>query len=203
MNFCPNCGRKLELGLIVLRERPMCKTEDGGCGFIDFGHYTLGAGGLVVLDGPDGVRKALLIQRGEEPNRGGWTIPGGFVEFDETADKAVVREVEEETGLQTRNLGMVAYRNRANPGDNSSYVVFLLEVTGGELRTEPDPEIAGAGFFSLEEMQQMPRLAPLSYELAAAAIEDRLQLIQAKQVQGVNGAPPFTLYIQEGSGNRV
>lgn len=195
MNFCPNCGRKLEMGLVALRERPMCKTEDGGCGFIDFGHYTLGAGGLVVQEGPGGMRKALLIQRGEEPNRGGWTIPGGFVEFDETADKAVVREVEEETGLQTRNLGMAAYRNRANPGDNSSYVVFLLEVTGGELRTEPDPEIAQVGFFSLEEMQEMPRLAPLSYELAAAAIEDRLQLFQPKSVPGVNGAPSFILYI--------
>lgn len=183
------------MGLVALRERPMCKTEDGGCGFIDFGHYTLGAGGLVVQEWPGGVRKALLIQRGEEPNRGGWTIPGGFVEFDETADKAVVREVEEETGLQTRNLGLVGYRNRANPGDNSSYVVFLLEVVGGELHTEPDPEIAQVGFFSLDEMKNMPRLAPLSYELAAAAIEDRLQLFQPRSVQGVNGAPPFKLYI--------
>ncbi|OJW05334.1 MAG: hypothetical protein BGO39_33545 [Chloroflexi bacterium 54-19] len=195
MNFCPNCGHKLEMGLIAYRERPMCKTEDGGCGFIDFGHYSLGAGGLVVREGPDGVRQALLIQRGEEPNKGGWTIPGGFVEFDETADVAVMREVEEETGLQTRNLGLAAFRNRANPGDNNSYVVFLLEITGGEIHTEPDPEIAQVGFFSLEEMRKMPRLAPLSYELAAAAIENRLRPFQATQVQGVNGAPPFTLYI--------
>lgn len=195
MNFCPNCGHKLEMGLVAYRERPMCKTEDGGCGFIDFGHYSLGAGGLVVREGPGGVRQALLIQRGEEPNRGGWTIPGGFVEFDESADVAVVREVEEETGFQTRSLGLVAFRNRANASDNSSYVVFLLEVTGGEMHTEPDPEISQVGFFSLEEMQKMPRLAPLSYELAAAAIENRLRPFEPKQVQGVNGAPPFTLYI--------
>jgi 8-oxo-dGTP diphosphatase len=195
MNFCPNCGHKLEMGLVAYRDRPMCKTEDGGCGFIDFGRYSLGAGGLVVRAGPDGVRQALLIQRNEEPNRGGWTIPGGFVEFDETADIAVVREVEEETGLQTRNLGLAAYRNRANPADNSSYVVFLLEFTGGTLKTEPDPEIAQVGFFSLEEMKNMPRLAPLSYELAAAAIEDRLHIFEPKSVPGVNGAPPFTLYI--------
>lgn len=183
------------MGLVALRERPICHADEGGCGFIDFGHYTLGAGGLVVQTGPDGVRRALLIQRNEEPNRGGWTIPGGFVEFDETADVAVVREVAEETGLKTRNLGLAGYRNRANPGDNSSYVVFLLEVTGGELHTEPDPEIAQVGFFSLEEMQGMARLAPLSYELAATALADQLRPFNPKTVQGINGLPPFTLYI--------
>lgn len=193
MNFCPRCGRKLELEMVALRERPVCHGED--CGFIDFGRYTLGTGGLVVQTGPDGVRRALLIQRGEEPNRGGWTIPGGFVEYDETADVAVVREVEEETGLKTRNLGLAAFRNRADPGDNSSYVVFLLEVTGGELKSEPDPEIAQVGFYSLEEMRGIERLAPLSYELAAAALEDRIQLFHPQTVRGLNGRPPFTLYI--------
>lgn len=195
MNFCPPCGHKLEMGLVALRERPICYVETGGCGFIDFGRYTLGTGGLVVQTGPDGVRRALLIQRNEEPNRGGWTIPGGFVEFDETADVAVVREVEEETGLTTRNLGLAGYRNRADIGDNSSYVVFLLDVTGGELHTEPNPEIAQVGFFSLEEMQGMERLAPLSYELAVAALEDRLELFHPQTVRGLNGRPPFTLYI--------
>jgi hypothetical protein len=103
--------------------------------------------------------------------------------------------VEEETGLKTRNLGLAGYRNRADPGDNSSYIVFLLEITGGELKTEPDPEIAQVGFFTLEEMQGMGRLAPLSYELAAAALEDRIQLFQPHTVRGLNGRPPFTLYI--------
>jgi 8-oxo-dGTP diphosphatase len=195
MNFCPGCGHKLEMGHIALRERPVCNPATGGCGFIDFGRYSLGVGGLVVQSGPDGLRRALLIERNEEPNRGGWTIPGGFVEFDETADLAVVREVQEETGLITRNLGLAGYRNRADQNDNNSYLVYLLEVTGGQLKTEPDAEIAQVGFFTLEEMRGMARLAALSYELAAAALQNRLKLFQPLTVQGTNGRPPFTLFI--------
>jgi ADP-ribose pyrophosphatase YjhB (NUDIX family) len=106
-----------------------------------------------------------------------------------------VREVQEETGLTTRNLGLAGYRNRADQNDNNSYLVYLLEVTGGQLKTEPDAEIAQVGFFTLEEMQGMARLAALSYELAAAALQDRLKLFQPLTVRGTNGRPPFTLYI--------
>jgi len=44
---------------------------------------------VVIRDG-----KALLIRRGQEPRRGWWQIPGGYVEHDESFDEAVVREVE-------------------------------------------------------------------------------------------------------------
>ena len=71
----------------------------------------------------------------------------------------------------------------------------VLEVTGGELKSEPDPEIAHAGFYSMEEMGGIERLAPLSYELAAAALEDRIHLFHPQTVRGLNGRPPFTMYI--------
>ncbi|HEX2911609.1 MAG TPA: NUDIX hydrolase [Chloroflexia bacterium] len=195
MNFCPRCGRQLEVRLFGERERPQCLVGEGGCGFVDFGHYSLGVGGVVVTTGEDGISRALLIQRGEEPNRGGWTIPGGFVEFDEIADVAVVREVKEETGLECQVVGLMGFRNRADPHDNNSYAVFLLEVIGGVLVADPTDEIAQAGFFSLEEMRTMPRLAPLSFELAAAGIEKRVRLFKPVTVQGVNGRPPFTLFM--------
>lgn len=49
----------------------------------------------------DGISiKVLLIQRGLEPYKDAWALPGGFLRMDETADECAKRELEEETGLK-------------------------------------------------------------------------------------------------------
>src|SRR5580658_3644400 len=54
----------------------------------------------VVFGFDDGELKVLLIQRGLEPYKGKWALPGGFVRVDETVDAAARRELAEETGLK-------------------------------------------------------------------------------------------------------
>lgn len=49
-------------------------------------------------------QEVLLIQRKHDPFAGMWALPGGFVDMDETVEQAVVRELEEETGLKMSNL---------------------------------------------------------------------------------------------------
>jgi 8-oxo-dGTP diphosphatase len=50
----------------------------------------------------DAAGRLLLIQRGHDPHRGRWSLPGGRIEPGESPEQAVVREVREETGLDVR-----------------------------------------------------------------------------------------------------
>lgn len=58
-----------------------------------------------VIFGFDGVSiKVLLIQRGIDPYKGKWALPGGFMNIDESAEECARRELEEETGLKTASV---------------------------------------------------------------------------------------------------
>lgn len=57
-------------------------------------HPLPGVLAMVVRDG-----RVLLVQRGQEPDRGKWGFPGGLVELGETAADAALRELAEETGI--------------------------------------------------------------------------------------------------------
>ncbi len=59
------------------------------------GHPQVGVGGVVLSD-----QRVLLIRRGKQPLVGRWSIPGGTVEWGETLEQALVREMAEETGLE-------------------------------------------------------------------------------------------------------
>jgi 8-oxo-dGTP diphosphatase len=195
MTYCPRCGQNLSTRRLEEKERPICAPESGGCGFIDFGLFTLGVGGIVLNEDPAGPERILLIQRAQEPNRGGWTIPGGYVETNEAAEAAVVREVGEETGLDCEVVGLVGFRNRADRESNTSYAVFLLKVVRGKIRCEPTSEIARIGFFGLSELETLDRLSPLSGELARAALTRRMKVLHPVAFPGRGDKPAFTLFI--------
>ena len=55
----------------------------------------------------DGDFNVLLIKRAQEPYRGLYALPGGFLDIQETLEEAALRELEEETGLKTPHLAQV------------------------------------------------------------------------------------------------
>ena len=59
---------------------------------------------VVILTMVEGVLSVLLVQRGEEPFRGMWAVPGGFKRPDESLNEAARRELSEETGVDVPTL---------------------------------------------------------------------------------------------------
>jgi len=86
----------------------------------------------------------LLIERGREPLKGYWSIPGGVLETGERIHDGLRREVREETGLEVTPLSLVEIFERILNDDRGRpeyhYVLldYLCKVTGGELRPGDD-----------------------------------------------------------------
>jgi len=93
--------------------------------------------GLILRQG-----KLVAVLRRNEPFRGMPALPGGFVELGESTEVAVVREVREETGLDTRVERLVGvYSDPArDPRGHTVAVAYSLETLGGELRAGSDAE---------------------------------------------------------------
>lgn len=64
--------------------------------------------GAVVID----AGRVLLVHRGQKPLLGQWSLPGGAVELGETVEEAIVREVQEETGLRVRPVTILKVLDR-------------------------------------------------------------------------------------------
>lgn len=106
----------------------------------------------VIFEGDD----VLLIRRRRPPFRGRWALPGGFVEYGEMVENAVVREVLEETGLKAKVLKLVGVYSdpSRDPRGHTIGIVFLCKRTGGKLKGGDDA--AEAKYF---KARRLPRLA--------------------------------------------
>lgn len=91
--------------------------------------------GILLLDD-----RLVTILRGKPPFPGMHALPGGIVELGETAETAVRREFEEETGLQVETVGIVGlYSNPGrDPRGHAVSVAFALLRVGGRLRAGTD-----------------------------------------------------------------
>ena len=81
----------------------------------------------------------LMAQRGKEPLKGWWSLPGGALELGELLADGVVREVREETGLDVKPLGVLQIFERimrdtaGAPEYHYVLVDFVCRIVGGEL----------------------------------------------------------------------
>jgi ADP-ribose pyrophosphatase YjhB (NUDIX family) len=103
----------------------------------------LGIGALIFRRNDDRL-EILLVERGKEPLKGLWSLPGGILEVGEKLVDGIRREVREETGLVIEPLTMFEIFERIMPDAEGRaeyhYVLidYICRVTGGDLRAASD-----------------------------------------------------------------
>jgi ADP-ribose pyrophosphatase YjhB (NUDIX family) len=124
--FCPKCGAPRNATTAV------SPFDCPSCGFHYYFNPTIAVGG--ILCGKDG--RLLLIRRAKDPAKGKLAVPGGFVDFGETAEQALRREVREEVNLELASLEYVCSQPNSYLYRDVTYPVldlyFAARITDGE-----------------------------------------------------------------------
>jgi ADP-ribose pyrophosphatase YjhB (NUDIX family) len=141
--YCLKCAGQLEDRIIEEKVRQACTK----CDFVFYEDPKPVAGVLALKDG-----KLLLIQRGNEPKRGLWSFPTGYIDVGDTPEETAIREAKEEANVDVqlnRLLGVYSDIRRT---------VVLIIYTGTIASGNPavGAEALDARLFNL---QALPKLA--------------------------------------------
>ena len=155
LNYCPQCGGPLTDREVYDRVRRYCPA----CHRTVFRDPKVAAGVVVVREG-----QVLLVRRGAGAARGRWSIPAGFVEYDEDPATTAVRECREETGLEVVLTGLLdVIPGERVTGEASFIIVYQGRVEGGQPRAGDDA--TQVAFFPLDD------LPPLAFASTRRALE--------------------------------
>jgi len=144
-HHCPKCAAALTPGPNPL----VCPA----CGFCYFFNPTVSAAAFVF----DSGGRTLLLRRAKEPAKGLFGIPGGFIDFGESAEVALHREVKEEVGIEVTDVkylgscpNLYAYRGVTYPVCD---LVFTATAVNPEAVQSLD-DVAGYEWRGLDEVAE-------------------------------------------------
>lgn len=135
-SHCPYCGAGLREKYMEGKDRLYCKA----CDRVIWRNAEPVA--AVVMRKGDEI---LFVKRGIEPGKGKWSLPAGFLEYEEQPEKAAARELDEETGLKIEpdQLELIEALNMERfPGQRLLAVIYTVdfEKATGELSAGDDAE---------------------------------------------------------------
>jgi len=142
ISYCPRCGTAVTREEHFGKIHPVCP----GCDWIHFDDPKVAAAVLIEQDG-----RVLLVRRVNEPHRGMWTLPAGFVDAGEDPARAAERECLEETGLSvrvTRVLDVIAGQEHERGAD--FVIAYQGEVLAGA--ATPGDDADAVDWFTREDL---------------------------------------------------
>lgn len=131
-------------------------------------HPRVGVAAVVLRD-----EQVLLVQRGREPGKGSWGLPGGMLELGETLAEGTRREVQEECGVDVAVGPLVALFEPMQRDEDGRlrfhYVVvdYLARYVDGEPR--PGDDADDARWVELSALDQLPMRAETREVIRKAA----------------------------------
>lgn len=145
--FCPKCGSK------KITESGERSIKCEACGHESYDN-TAAAVAAVITDG-DG--KLLVTKRKYEPAQGTLDLPGGFVEFDETGEEALKREVHEELGIELTDIKYYcSMPNVYRWGEDEVHTLdmFFSAKMQNESQIKPMDDVCEAIWIEKEELKE-------------------------------------------------
>lgn len=165
-NHCGTCGRPLVIAHDGQSPQPHCVA----CRRFYYRNPVPAA--CCFVANPNG--DLLFAQRAVEPCRGGWTLPGGFIELGETPEEAALRELREETNLRARRATLLGVSTRQTPTTGAIMVLgYIVETWEGLETMQPDTDALALQFFARANRP----------ELAFSVHRELLDLYDERQAQ--------------------
>ena len=169
VRFCPRCGKEATVRF------PRSLTC-ANCGYGAFYNPKPVACAIPSND----AGEIILLRRGFEPQRGQWSMPGGFVDLGESVEQAAIREAQEELNLEIELTNLVGVYSRST--DRIVVVVYAARTEGTPTRTEE----------ALEVQAFQPTNIPwdqLAFWSDGRALRDYLRLAEASAAAGSSSSP--------------
>ena len=121
-------------------------------------------------------QKVLLIERGDEPFKGYWAFPGGFMNMDETTEQCAIRELEEETGLRLSDVHQIgAYSKVDRDPRGRTITVAYLAIIDEPIAVIGQDDTAKAEWWALSDL---PHLAFDHYDIIQDAIRKYKEIMK-------------------------
>ncbi|MGP1464561.1 MAG: NUDIX domain-containing protein [Prevotella koreensis] len=112
--------------------------------------------------------QVLLIKRGSEPCKDMWALPGGFMNIDESAEEAAIRELKEETGIDVKEVTQVGAYSKVDRDPRERVItIAFYTVIDNPVKAVGQDDAKQAEWFTLDNL---PTLAFDHSEILSAAI---------------------------------
>ncbi len=143
--FCPRCGSK---HFDVSGER---SRQCADCGFTYYANASASTAAIIT----NSKGKILLTTRAFEPAKGKLDLPGGFVDMNETAEEALIRELKEELNININNPTYLF--SLPNEYNFSGIIVHTLDIffkveVDDDIQIKTDDDVASAQFYDLKDV---------------------------------------------------
>ncbi len=115
---------------------------------------------IVIFTIKEDDLKILLVERGIEPFKGEWALPGGFVRIDESLEQAAKRELEEETGVKDVYLEQLFSFGdpKRDPRGRVITIAYMALINSEDIKLKATTDVSDAKWFSIK------KIPPLAFD---------------------------------------